>query len=1108
MTSRDAARAFMIALGLALLAQMSPAGAQSAADEFANRLESLEAAVKEEGAVAEADLPPTRQALLQARQSVERLRAAVEFDRTGAERVRRLEAAAARDVSEGHAEWLRGQPANPSRAALEAALQEAQTRIGEERQKLVAARARIGSGEAGVFSSERLAELDARLDALARQPAPLPPKIQAEQLSAQAEIAAIQREQAGAELRWRESQAQLAAAQTAIAMLELRIAALQERIAGSDLRAARQLQETLAETRRNIEDPFLNSVAEDTEALAGRLLEQIERLAEDRQVERSTELAREAAARSLTAVRSRIGVDASGESLGALLLAERRGLDKPQRLLARLESLRADIAELRLRLLELPREAQWPVRPDQGDDEPAAAAPADSATPEPLRLRSILRGQRQSVEQRLGDTLQRRLETLTRTEVALRRQLEDTRTLERLLDEQLLWLPSHPPISAAWWARLPTSAADLWAPGRWQRSLELLAMRLADRPAGTLLGLGTFIALLVLRRRAQARIEALAPPLRHDDSDRYALTAAALGWTLVAALPWPLLVGLVGHHLSLAGEAGKFTHSLGITLTGVAVTGLLFTILKTLVRERGLAHLHFRWTRSRRESLAWRLPLLAAVTLVLQFHVLLSFTRGVDLAIGGAARAASVLFALFAAAVLWRNLGPGRWWSPRGRSEPFKLRQVLRVALPLACLWLALLLVQGYVFSAAILLGCLWQTLWLVLAVALLHGMLSRWMLLGERRLARRRLQQQREAQAAQDPERSVDEAPEVSEELIPIESVNAQTSRLLRAITLSVMAAGLLWIWSDVYPAFERLDAINLWQFSDVDDQGQAVRGDVTLRALILGLLALVLTWVAARNLPGLLEIGLLSRIRIDAASRYAIASVSRYFIIIAGMMIGLGLLGLRWSQLQWMAAAFSVGLGFGLQEIFGNFVSGLILLFERPFRVGDVITIGEYTGTVSKIRTRATTLVDWDNKEVVIPNKVFITDRLINWTLSDTRTRIILKVGVAYGSDLALVHRLLRQAADEHPTVLREPAPASWFLSFGPSSLDFELRVFVESLADRLPTTNALNTRIAQLFAEHGIEIAFPQMDLHVRDMPRERPGGPAADQDSAAQGGGEHP
>ena len=169
-------------------------------------------------------------------------------------------------------------------------------------------------------------------------------------------------------------------------------------------------------------------------------------------------------------------------------------------------------------------------------------------------------------------------------------------------------------------------------------------------------------------------------------------------------------------------------------------------------------------------------------------------------------------------------------------------------------------------------------------------------------------------------------------------------------------------------------------------------------------------------------------------------------------------------------------MGLGFGLQEIFANFVSGLILLFERPFRVGDVITVNNLDGTVTRIRTRATTLVDFDNKEIVVPNKTFITGQLVNWTLSDEITRITIKVGVDYGTDPNLVHRLLQQAAAENPRVLSERPPTSWLLNFGASTLDFELRIFVGTIGDRLAVRNEINTRLIELFQRKRHRLRLP--------------------------------
>jgi potassium efflux system protein len=400
---------------------------------------------------------------------------------------------------------------------------------------------------------------------------------------------------------------------------------------------------------------------------------------------------------------------------------------------------------------------------------------------------------------------------------------------------------------------------------------------------------------------------------------------------------------------------------------------------------------------------------------------------------------------------------------------------------------IALLALAGYVYSAAILLMAALDTLEIVVLLTGLLSMLGRWFLIGERRLKRRRLEEQRASDAKVGPDGG--EAPREVEEDLSMEQVSAQTRRLLRAVRLTLLAIGLTWVWTDVLFAFGRLDEFALWHVTEIGADGSPIEDPVTLMAALLGIAALALTVVGARNVPGLVELGLLSRAGMDAASRYAVTSVLRYVIVAAGAVAGLGLLGLRWSQLQWMAAALSVGLGFGLQEIFANFVSGLILLFERPFRVGDVITVGDLSGRVTRIRTRATTILDFDNKEIVVPNKTFITGQLINWTLSDTTTRITIKLGVAYGTDPAAVHAVLRDAARENPRVLADPEPATWFLAFGASSLDFELRVFVGDLSDRLAVQDEINGRVAALCAERGIEIAFPQLDVHVRDLPAAR-------------------
>ena len=266
-------------------------------------------------------------------------------------------------------------------------------------------------------------------------------------------------------------------------------------------------------------------------------------------------------------------------------------------------------------------------------------------------------------------------------------------------------------------------------------------------------------------------------------------------------------------------------------------------------------------------------------------------------------------------------------------------------------------------------------------------------------------------------------------------------------------------------------------------DQTNNSTRVVITLADIGIAVVVLFATILAFRNLPGLIEIFILHRLPLDAGSRYAISTVLRYIIAIIGMSIALSAIGLSWNKVQWLAAALTFGLAFGLQEIFANFISGLIILAERPVRIGDTVTVGGVTGDVTRIRMRATTITDWDRKELVIPNKTFITGEVINWTLTDPVLRIIIPVGVSYGSDVDLVERILYQVAAADPIVLGTPEPIVLFLGFGDSTLDFELRVFVPSIHYIFTGQHSLHMTITKAFRDEGIEIAFPQRDLHLR-------------------------
>jgi small-conductance mechanosensitive channel len=227
-----------------------------------------------------------------------------------------------------------------------------------------------------------------------------------------------------------------------------------------------------------------------------------------------------------------------------------------------------------------------------------------------------------------------------------------------------------------------------------------------------------------------------------------------------------------------------------------------------------------------------------------------------------------------------------------------------------------------------------------------------------------------------------------------------------------------------------------------------------------------------------------ILTRTPWDRGQQYAVARVTGYLIFWFGLIVGLQSLGVDLSSLVVLGGALGVGAGFGLQPIVSNFVSGLVLLVERPVRLGDRVEVGNTLGDVVRIGGRSTWVRTNDNEVIIIPNSEFITGRVINWTANDPQVRFSIPVGVSYGSDPAKVRDLLLEVARGHPDVLPVPAPDVVFVGFGDSSLDFQLRVFT---IKQVQTPGLLKSdllfAIFRVFGEHGIEIPFPQRDLHLR-------------------------
>jgi small-conductance mechanosensitive channel len=254
--------------------------------------------------------------------------------------------------------------------------------------------------------------------------------------------------------------------------------------------------------------------------------------------------------------------------------------------------------------------------------------------------------------------------------------------------------------------------------------------------------------------------------------------------------------------------------------------------------------------------------------------------------------------------------------------------------------------------------------------------------------------------------------------------------------------------------------------------------------RILVIGLVlyaSIFASWV----IRSLLEAEVFPRRRFDRGIRDAIKKLLHYALVFVGFLFAMSLAGVELKNFAVLAGAFGIGIGFGLQNIVNNFVSGIILLFERPIKVGDIIIINNAWGTVLRIGLRSTVVTTLDESEIIVPNSLLVSEMVTNWSLTSPLCRVSVPVGVAYGSDVPLVLRILVEAGEENPNVLSDPAPSPLFKGFGDSSLDFELRVWISNVRDRLRVRSEICQFIDRRFREEGVEIPFPQRDLHLRSV-----------------------
>lgn len=760
---------------------------------------------------------------------------------------------------------------------------------------------------------------------------------------------------------------------------------------------------------------------------------------------------------------------------GSLLLS--RILYKQQQALPTLKidsNLPDQIADLRLYQFELNQQREAISNPSVYVEKLLTTADSNADT-QALRtdLLEIINTRRELI-----DRLNRELNALLNESITLQlsqKQLKTTAdTLRATLDEQMFWIPSNKPLDLEWFKSAPRLLERQIAELPWGANLRQLGAGLTERPL-LFLPLLLLIAVLLWRRGYLYRkLAELHQDIGHFKRDSQLHTPMAIMLNVLLALPGTLFLALCGFALQM--DARGQNANLGEALFQMAQAWLVFYTLYRILADGGVAELHFRWGRSQVAFLHKQVRRLGLVVIALVAVVTIAKHQPAGL--GDDVIGLAVVLTCYALMVwLLHKLlltGPAR-------EHASAFRMLIGMGLSLLPLALIIAVGFGYYYTALKLSDRLINTLYLLVIWLIIEATFVRGLGVAARRLAYQRAMSKRQAQSKDSGEGT---ETVVEEPTLDIEQVNQQSLRLIRLALLGTFIAGLYWVWADLISVFTYLDNISLYEYSSGTGDA-ATLVPISLSDVLGALIIVGITIALARNLPGLLEVLVLSRLSLAQGSAYATTTLLSYLIVAIGFVTTLSTLGVSWDKLQWLVAALSVGLGFGLQEIFANFISGLIILFERPVRIGDVVTIGNLSGTVSKIRIRATTITDFDRKEIIVPNKTFVTDQLINWSLNDTVTRVIIKIGVAYETDLPLARKLMMQAAEENPRVLRDPAPLLFFLTISASTFDYELRFHVRELGDRNAATDEILTRIALSFREHNVEMAFNQVEVMIKNL-----------------------
>ncbi|EMH4163983.1 miniconductance mechanosensitive channel MscM [Pluralibacter gergoviae] len=708
-------------------------------------------------------------------------------------------------------------------------------------------------------------------------------------------------------------------------------------------------------------------------------------------------------------------------------------------------------------------------------------------------LDAQLRTQRELLTSLLqgGDTL---ILELTKLKVA-NGQLEDAlKEINEATHRYLFWTSDVSPMGLSWPLEIVQDLRRLISLNTFSQLGKASIMMLTSKE--TLIPLFAALVLVAFsissRKHFTRFLERSSSRVGKVTQDHFWLTMRTVFWSILVASPLPVLWMTLGYGLQAAWPY-PLAVAIGDGVTATVPLLWVVMICATFARQNGLFIAHFGWPRNR-VARAMRYYLMSIGLIVPLIMALIMFDNLNDREFS--ASLGRLCFVLICGALAIVTLSLKRAGLPlyldREGSGDNMVNSLLWNLLMGAPLVAILAAAVGYLATAQALLARLETSVAIWFLLLVIYHVIRRWMFIQRRRIAFDRARHRRAEMLAQRARgedesqhaSSVEGLPEVDITEVDLDSLSAQSLRLVRSILMLIALVSVIVLWSEIHSAFSFLENISLWDATSTI-QGVESLEPITLGAVLIAILVFIITLQLVRNLPALLELAVLQHLSLAPGTGYAITTITKYILMLLGGMVGFSMIGIEWAKLQWLVAALGVGLGFGLQEIFANFISGLMILFEKPIRIGDTVTIRDLTGSVTRINTRATTISDWDRKEIIVPNKAFITEQFINWSLSDAVTRVVLTVPAPTEASTEEVTRILITAAERCTYVIDNPPPEAFLVDLQQGIQLFELRIYAAEMGHRMPLRHELHQLILAGFREHGIEMPFPPFQMRLESL-----------------------